>query len=162
MTIPDLIEQLAEIGATVRVDGDQVAVHFPEERRRHVEQLGPEIQRLKPELLKALSDAGSDTLPDGFESRWDGERELKSKPPSLEEMRASRLPGVKLVSYHPKPVPFPVAPVSIVTDAGKFYRAYLKDLAWRIEHREGHADPPLSDILAKLAEAGLQLTVNGL
>jgi hypothetical protein len=58
-------------------------------------------------------------------------RESESLPPSLAEVEAALLEGVRLVAYNPKPVPFAVAPVSIVTDAGKFYRAYLRDLKVR-------------------------------
>ena len=52
-------------------------------------------------------------------------RDRESKPPSLEEVKAVLPPGVRLVNYEPKQPPFAVAPVSIVTNAGKFYRAYL-------------------------------------
>ena len=52
-------------------------------------------------------------------------RDRESKPLSLEEVKAVFPPGVRLVNYEPKQPPFAVAPVSIVTNAGKFYRAYL-------------------------------------
>ena len=65
--------------------------------------------------------------------------------------------GVRLLKYQPKPVPFAVAPVSVVTGAGKFFRAYLKDLAWRLAHPESYAAPPLVEIMSKLADAGLDL-----
>jgi hypothetical protein len=55
---------------------------------------------------------------------------------------------------------FAVAPVSVVTNAGKFYRAYLANLSRRLEHPEGYHCPPLADILSKLADAGLELTVD--
>lgn len=54
MTVIELMGRLAGLGATVRADGDQVAVCFPEEHRRDVEGLGPEIQRLKPQLMREL------------------------------------------------------------------------------------------------------------
>ena len=47
--------------------------------------------------------------------------------------------------------------MSVVKKAGRFYRAYLKNLAGQIEHPEGHAAPPLADILSKLADAGLEV-----
>jgi hypothetical protein len=86
-------------------------------------------------------------------------RDTESKPPSREELRASLPPGVMLVSYRPKQSPFTVCPVSLVTNAGLFYRAYLRDLAVRLEKPKSHACPPLADILAKLADAGLELRV---
>ena len=84
----------------------------------------------------------------------------ESRPPSVEEVKAMLPPGVTLVSYEPKQTPFKVAPVSVVTDAGKFFRAYLRDLRWRVEHPSGHAAPPLADILSKLAEAGIELALD--
>ncbi len=47
-------------------------------------------------------------------------RDIESKPPSLEEVRASLPPGVKLVRYEPKQSPIAVAPVSVVTNVGIF------------------------------------------
>jgi hypothetical protein len=85
--------------------------------------------------------------------------DMASKAPSLEEVKASLPPGVRLVNYQPREVPFAVAPVSIVTQAGKFYRAYLADLARRLEKPEGYHCPPLSDILSKLSSAGLELMI---
>ena len=69
-------------------------------------------------------------------------------------------PGVMLVSYQPKEIPFAVTPVSIVTNPGRFFRAYLQDLGWRLEHPKGYAAAPLAEILTKLAEAGLELTLH--
>ena len=86
-------------------------------------------------------------------------RDRESKPPSLEEVKAVLPPGVRLVNYEPKQPPFAVAPVSIVTNAGKFYRAYLKDLAIRLAKPKGYHCPPLADILSKLADAGLELKI---
>jgi hypothetical protein len=47
--------------------------------------------------------------------------------------------------------------VSVVTNAGKFFRAYLRDVRWGLEHPDGYATPPLTDILGHLANAGLEL-----
>jgi hypothetical protein len=58
---------------------------------------------------------------------------------------------------NPSKAPFAVSPVSVVTNAGKFLRAYLGDLRWWLEHPEGYAAPSLTDILSKLADAGLEL-----
>jgi hypothetical protein len=159
ITAVELIERLAEIGASVSVDGEQVTIRFPEEQRGQVEGLGPEIRRLKPELLKELNDAGSDTLFDGFESRLDGEQEgFRGVQPPAE---CPVLPtGVKLVRYRPKAAPVAVAPVSIVTDMDKFIRSYLRDLHFRLEHPKAHACAPLREILAKLAEVGVELEID--
>jgi hypothetical protein len=85
-------------------------------------------------------------------------KDQENKPPSLEEVKAALPRGVTLVSYQPKQSPFAVAPVSVVNNAGKFFRAYLRDLAWRLEHPDGYTAPPLADILSKLADAGLELS----
>jgi len=64
MTVTELMERLTGIGATVRADGDQVAVCFPEKQRRHVEELAPEIQRLKPQLMRVLVAVPGESLDD--------------------------------------------------------------------------------------------------
>jgi hypothetical protein len=86
-------------------------------------------------------------------------RERESRPPLLQEVKASLPPGVRVVRYQPKQPPFAVAPVSVVVDAGRFFRDYLRDLSWRLGHPQGYHSPPLADILAKLADAGLELEV---
>jgi len=159
MTVFELMERLTRIGASVSAEGDQVAVRFSEEHRRQVEGLGPEIRRLKPELLKKLNDASSDTLFDGLETRLDGERD---------DVRRVRAPaecpplpaGVKLVRYCPKAPPVAVQPCSIVTDVDKFIRSYLRDLGFRLEHPKAYACAPLPEILAKLAEVGVELEID--
>jgi len=88
-------------------------------------------------------------------------RDTGSRPPSVEEIQAALPSGVTLVSYQPRQTPFVVAPVSVVTNAGRFFRAYLRDLKWRLDHPDGYAAPPLTDILSKLADAGLELKIGG-
>lgn len=74
--------------------------------------------------------------------------------------RCPALPtGVKLVRYDPKPPPVAVAPISIVTDVDAFIRAYLMDLGHRLQHPRTHACAPLPEILAKLAEVGVELAI---
>ena len=86
--------------------------------------------------------------------------ERENKAPSLDEV-ARMLPSrVRVVKYQPRVAPFAVAPVSVVTNAGKFYRTYLTDLRCRLEHPSDHAAAPLTEILAKLADAGLELAIN--
>jgi hypothetical protein len=87
-------------------------------------------------------------------------QDLERRAPSLDEVRAMLPPGVRVLRYEPKAVPFAVAPVSVVTTAGKFYRAYLRNLRWRVEHPRGCAAPPLAEILSKLADAGLELRLD--
>jgi hypothetical protein len=140
LTIGQAIERVAEEGGTIQLEGKHVALTLPQN-------CPPDTEAAIVETVRANRDAVAALLSD-----------MASKAPTVEEVRASLPPGVKLVSYQPKHAPFAVAPVSVVKNAGKFYRAYLKDLAWRFEHPAGHAAPPLSDILAKLAEAGLEVT----
>jgi hypothetical protein len=84
-------------------------------------------------------------------------REVESTVPSLEEVQSYLPRGIRVAGYEPKQAPFAVAPVSIVTNTGKFYRTYLADLRERLANLEGYSCPPLSDILAKLADAGLEI-----
>jgi hypothetical protein len=84
-----------------------------------------------------------------------------SKAPPLAEVMSELPPGVRLVSYQPKEAPFAVAPVSTVTNAGKFFRAYLADLSRRMANPQTYSCPPLPEILGKLADAGLELKVDG-
>lgn len=79
--------------------------------------------------------------------------------PSLAEIEGMLPAGVFMVSYRPKTAPFAVSPISTVTDAGKFLRAYLRDLRSRLANPGTHAAPPLAEILAKLAAAGLELRI---
>jgi len=81
------------------------------------------------------------------------ERQGVSAPPECPPLP----PGVRLVRYAPKSPPVAVQPCSIVTDVDKFIRAYLRDLGWRLEHPKGHVCAPLPEILAKLAEVGVEL-----
>jgi hypothetical protein len=86
-------------------------------------------------------------------------REEQSTPPSLAQITAMLPPHVRLLSYWPKETPFAVSITSVVTNAGKFYTAYLTDLARRLQDPRGYHTLPLADILAKLREGGLELEV---
>lgn len=138
MTALDVLDRLTELGCAVRVDGKKLKVRGPNL---------PEVAGLVSELRARREDALAIL------------REAESTPPSLEEIEAVLPEGVKLVSYRPKQVPFDVAPVSVVTNAGKFYRAYLRDLKLRLEKPEGYHCPSLADIIGKLADAGLELSI---
>lgn len=142
LTVGEVIDRVAEVGGSLQLEGERVALTLPRN-------CPPDTEAAIVGTVRANRDAVSAML-----------RDMGSKAPSLEEVKASLPPGVKTVGYHPKQAPFAVAPVSVVTDAGKFFRACLKDLAWRLEHPDGYAAPPLADVLAKLAEAGLELSID--
>jgi hypothetical protein len=138
-TLASPIDRLRELGGSLWLDGEKVRYRVPfgnAEARQVVSDL-----RRDREAIAAML------------------RDQESKAPSLAEVTSMLPPGVRLVTYGPKEVPFAVAPVSEVSDAGKFYRAYLTDLRWRVENPSGRAAPPLADILGKLADAGLELTL---
>ena len=128
------MDAVRELGGELILDGGKLRYRLPDcpEARELLEQV-----RRDREAIKAL-------LRDG-----------ESCPPSLAEVRAALPAGVKLVCYNPKQAPFAVATVSVVTNAGMFFRAYLRDLGARLQRPEGYHCPPLADILAKLADAGL-------
>jgi len=126
----------------VFLDGDKARYRIPADSPE-ADALIEELRKDRKALIAMLEDMGS-------------------KAPSVEEVRASIPPGVRLVSYQPKSAPFAVAPVSVVTKAGKFYRAYLADLSRRLAKPKGCHCLPLADILSKLADAGLELTVDAI
>lgn len=134
----DVLDRLAAFGCAVRIEGEKLKVRGPNL---------PEVAALVSELHARRDDAITIL------------RDTESPAPSIEEIRAVLPSGVTLVSYSPKQAPFAVAPVAVVTNAGLFFRAYLRDLRWRLEHPEGYAAPPLADILCKLADAGLELNI---
>ncbi|MCJ7501477.1 MAG: hypothetical protein MUP80_00255 [Acidobacteriia bacterium] len=135
------LDRFWELGGELFLSGDRLRYRIPaDDPEAH--QLLAEIRRDREAVIEMM-------------------RDRESKPPSLDEVTAMLPPGVRILRYEPKAVPFAVAPVSVVTSAGKFYRAYLRDLRWRVEHPGGCAAPPLADILAKLADAGLDLITNG-
>jgi hypothetical protein len=134
------LDRLRELGGSFYLDGEKLRYRIPatDEGR----QLAGEI-RVSREAIREML------------------RDQESRPPSLEEVRASLPPGVKVASYEPKQAPFVVAPVSVVTSAGKFYRVYLADLRERLAKPEGYSCPSLVDILAKLESAGLRIELGG-
>jgi hypothetical protein len=133
------MDRLRELGGKLFLDGERQRYRIPA-RNAEACRILEELRRNRDAVAEML-------------------REQQSNPPTLDEVKAMLPPSVRLVSYRPKEVPFSVAPVSIVTNAGKFYRAYLADLARRIEKPDGYHCPPLADILGKLADAGLQLDI---
>lgn len=137
-TATSLIDRLRELGGEVHLEGERIKYAIPD--TPEADRIIDAIRADRRPVVKALK-----------------QEEIKS--PSLEEVRATLPRGVKLVSYAPKQAPFAVAPVSVVTNAGRFYRAYLADLQERLAKPEGYSCPPLGDILAKLGDAGLEIKV---
>ena len=135
------IDRIRELGGELFLSGDVIRYRIPatEEARQLVQEIRADRDCIR-EML----------------------REQESKAPSIEEVKAALPPGVRLIAYTPKQAPFAVAPVSVVVDAGKFFRMYLADLARRLEKPEGYHCPSGADILAKLADAGLELQIDGL
>jgi hypothetical protein len=135
------IDRIRELGGELFLRGDAIRYRIPAD--------DPEARELLAEI-RANRDAIREML-----------REQESKAPSIEEIKAALPPGVRLVSYRPKAVPFACAPVSVITNAGKFFRVYLADLARRLAKPEGYHCPPRTDILSKLGDGGLELHVDG-
>jgi len=140
--VGEVIDRVDEVGGSLQLEGKHVALTLPQN-------CPPDTEAAIVETVRANRDAVSAKLSG-----------MGSKAPTVEEVRASLPPGAKLVSYEPKQAPFAVAPVSLVNDAGKFYRAYLADLSRRLAKPEGYHCPPLADILSKLADAGVELRVD--
>lgn len=133
------IDRLRELGGELFLRGDKIRYRIPADNPE-ADRLIEEIRENKDAFLAMLQDQ-------------------ENCPPELEEVKAALPAGVKLISYQPKQTPFAVAPVSVITNSGKFFRAYLRDLKARIEKPDGYHCPPLADILGKLADAGLELQV---
>ncbi len=142
LTVGEVIDRVAEVGGRLRMEGERVLLTLPGN-------CPPDTEAIIRETVRANRNAVAAILHD-----------MASAAPRLEEIKAALPAGVRLVSYQPKEAPCVVAPVSVVTDMGKFFRAYLRDLAWRVEHPDGRAAPPLADILSKLGDAGLELAVD--
>jgi hypothetical protein len=139
LTVGEAIDRVAKVGGSLQLEGERVALALPRD-------CPPETDTAIVETVRANRDAIAAMLAD-----------QGSAPPALEEVKTMLPAGVRVLGYKPKEAPFALAPISVVTNAGKFFRAYLRNLAWRVEHPDGYAAPPLADILAKLSDAGLDL-----
>jgi hypothetical protein len=139
LTVGEVFGRVNAVGGSLRLDGERVKLRLPG---------NCPAESAIVECVRANRDAIASAL-----------RDSESQPPSLEEVKAMLPPGIQVLRYQPKTAPFAVAPVSVVTDAGKFFRFYLKELAWRLKHPDGHAAAPLADILAKLGDAGMELRI---
>jgi len=133
------IDRLRELGGELFLRGDVIRYRIPSDSAEARKVLA-EIREDRDAVIALL-------------------RDRESKAPSLEEIQAALPPGVRVVCYQPKEVPFAVAPVSVITNAGIFYRAYLRDLKKRLKKPNGYHCPPLTDIMGKLADAGLELKI---
>lgn len=134
------IDRLRELGGELFLSGNRLRYRIPAEDPE-ARQLLDEIRQNRDAIVAML-------------------RDLESRPPLLDEVAAMLPPGVHVLRYKPRAVPFEVSPVSIVTNAGKFFRYYLACLAWRAGHPNAVCSP-VEDILTKLADAGLSLTTDG-
>jgi hypothetical protein len=137
--VVELVAEFEARGGEFAFDGQQINVQYPPEQR--------ETLALILETLRANRDAVA-----AFVRQRSRGVVAPAQCPHLP-------PGVRLVKYAPKPPPVAVAPVSIVTDVDKFIRAYVSDLEYRLLRPEAHACAPLPEILAKLAEVGLELAL---
>jgi hypothetical protein len=139
LTVGAALDYIKEVGGSLTFEGERVKLRLPG---------NCPSEKIIVETIRANCDVVASML-----------RDRESKSPSLNEVTAMLPPKVRIVSYRPKTAPFAVAPVSIVTNTGKFFRAYIRDLAWKLEDTEGYSAPPLTDILIRLAEAGLELRI---
>jgi hypothetical protein len=126
LTVGEVMERVVKVGGSLKLEGKRVALTLPQD-------CPPDTEAAIVETIRANRDAVSAILGD-----------TASEAPSVPEVRASLPPGVKLVRYEPKQAPFAVAPVSVVTNSGKFYRSYLADLSRRLARPECHHCPPLA------------------
>lgn len=140
MTSP--IDRLAGLGGSVWLDGERLRCRIPSGNAEARE--APADIRQDREAIMAML------------------RDRESKAPTVAEVGSMLPSGIVLVSYQPKRVPFVVTPGNLVTNAGKFFRAYLADLSRRAVRPDTHSCAPLSEILAKLSDAGLELAMRGL
>jgi hypothetical protein len=140
LTVLEAIETLEGFGCVVRIEGDRLKVRGP--NRPEVAALVSDLRARREEALRIA-------------------RERGSGPPTPKELEESLPPGVRVIRYAPKTPPVAVAPVSVVTDVGKFIRAYVEDLKFRLEHPETYACARLDEILAKLADVGVELATKG-
>jgi hypothetical protein len=70
--------------------------------------------------------------------------------------------GVRLVRYEPKTPPVAINLVSVVTNVDKFLRYSLAELDARLHNPvQIRAGGSVFEILSKLAEAGLELAIEG-
>jgi hypothetical protein len=184
VSVLELIKSLEAGGVRFRLDGDRVKATVPDPAPLHFsETLGTlrvhrsEVVTLLRERTRRAPCAGKASPVSQGEaptrSRLSGPQESPKpsmrerapadpkRPLSREDLRLLLPGGVRLIRYSPKKPPVAVAPISIVTDMDKFIRAYVRDLGQRLQYPGTHACASLPEILAKLAEVGLELALDG-
>jgi hypothetical protein len=147
--VVELIEALQSEGVRFRVEGDRVRATLPKPTPSGIISALDSLRPYKADV-RAIIEAGmlADALPDEAHGVL-----ASADPPSLPR-------GVRLLSYCPKTPPVAVTPISVVTDVNKFIGSYLRDLEFRLEHPKAHACASLNEILAKLAEVGVELALD--
>jgi len=166
----EAVAALEAVGGSLTVEGDDIKVSYPKDCRDAVAPLLPQLRAHKAEVTRFVLEKErihSARTPTLYGQKETSQAEVAppfeagvsdSDAGSLAPPKCPLLPpGVRLIRYRPKPSPVAVAPVSIVTDVGKFIAAYLADLDYRLRHPDTYACASLPEILAKLAEVGVEL-----
>lgn len=139
----DVLEAIAAVeslGGEFAIEGTRVLVEYPPEQREAIASLIEKLRAHRGEVAIAVRERTSGVC-----------------APATCPMLPS---GVRLIRYSPRTLPVVVRPCSVVTDMDKFIGSYLRDLQVRLQHPEAYACAPLSDILSKLADAGVELKVD--
>jgi len=159
-------------GGSLAVEGDDIKVTYPKGRREVLTPFLSQLRAHKDEVKHFVLER--DRIHSAQTHTLYGQKETpQAEVPLPLEAGVSEgggcgfalpecppLPlGVRLIRYRPKSPPVAVQPCSIVTDVDKFIRAYLCDLKFRLEHPDAYACASLREILAKLAEVGLELAL---
>jgi hypothetical protein len=137
----EMITKVEACGGRLWLDEDHIKYSAPKSVLPEIRPFLHELRAHRDELAAVLRERPS--------------AEGVSAPPNCPPLPQN----VRLIRYAPKKPPVAVQPRSIVTDVDKFICAYLRDLRFRLEHPEAYACAPLPEILAKLAEVGLELAL---
>jgi len=132
-----LLEEVRRLGGKFHLREDGVKVEYPEEVREDMRPILDKLRQKRDEVCKLLYKQAS-----GIPA-----------PPGCPPIPA----GVRLKKYAPKPGPVLIAPWSLVAHPDQFIAACFRDLDWRLKHPKSYAAPPIPQILAKLAEVGVEV-----
>ncbi len=137
----EAIAALEAVGGSVRLQGDELRVKYPEDKRDFV---GPILEYLK---------AQRDEVKRLVQECLSGTQAPRKCPP---------LPrGVRLVRYSPKSPPVAVDVCSIVTNVERFIMSHLWELDARLHNPvQIRAGGSVFEILAKLREVGVELEID--
>jgi hypothetical protein len=147
--IVDLIEALQSVGVRFRIEGGRVRASLPKPTPSEIISALESLRPYKADV-RTLIEARMVAEPLPNEARG---VLASADPPPLPR-------GVRLLSYCPKSPPVAVTSISVVTDISKCLRSYLQDLEFRLEHPQARVCAPLSEILSKLAEVGVELALD--